>query len=452
MRLMSWHGPKLAGPWELLVILVTLVMGVAIPLHCALEGDIKSEWHTLNLLMTLVLVLDVGFRLRYHVFSAQVREDIHRGITHRSRYVLICCDILAAIPFTLLPFGFPIWVPLLRLIKFIRVQAIISSWKRRIALSPGLIRMANFIFWMILTAHWVACGWIALRDLDVEDTREPSHRYVEALYWTITTLTTVGYGDVDLTQGDFEEELSEQQHADRLMRMRIYTMLVMIVGVAGYGFVIGNVASLLANVDVARAQFVEKIERTDAFLRYRSVPADVRERVKSYYQHLWDTHFAGDEEMFNDVIDSLRVEVLLHLNRPLIEKVPFFREAKTTFLRDVVQLLKPCVFLPGDYVFKHGEAGHSMFFLSRGEVEVLTKEGNRLAVLQEGAYFGEIALLTDCTRNASIRALDYCNAYELDREAVLKMTEQYPEFARHLAEEAEKRLGDSTGSEPKPEE
>ena len=399
-------GRRFLRVWEVLVVGTTVALGVELPgqLSLHLQGD--KAWDTVNVFIALVFLFDVFVQYRR---------------PQQKRAVLIC-DLIAGIPFLILPLGDWIWLPLIQLLKLVRVQVILSRWKRRSGLNPGTLRLANFLFWMLMLSHWVTCGWIALRGEEMEGTAP--ERYIDGLYWCITTLSTVGYGD---RTPDTSVE-------------KIYAMFVMIVGVASYGFVIGNVASFLSNRDIERAQFLEKVDRMDSFLRYRKVPLKVRDRVKSYYQYLWDSRLgSGDQEVLDDLIDSLQTEVLLHINRGLIEKVPFFRKASTDFLRDIVHLLEPCVFLPGDFIFKEGDVGNAMFFLSSGEVEVLSAREERIAVLSEGAYFGEIALLRESHRTASIRALDYCNAYELKGEAVRDLIQRYPEFEQHLCEEALQR-------------
>ncbi len=47
------------------------------------------------------------------------------------------------------------------------------------------------LFWLVIAIHWLSCGWIAIRGIDLGI--DHYSNYVRALYWNITTLTTVGY-------------------------------------------------------------------------------------------------------------------------------------------------------------------------------------------------------------------------------------------------------------------
>ncbi|MBN9693944.1 MAG: AMP-binding protein [Verrucomicrobia bacterium] len=130
--------------------------------------------------------------------------------------------------------------------------------------------------------------------------------------------------------------------------------------------------------------------------------------------------------------ELLKMRAIIH---PLMEKVPFFRSASADFIRDVVPRLEAKTFEAGDTIIRQGDVGDAMYFLTRGQVEVRQDGGESpLAVLREGAYFGEAAILMDVPRLATIRALTEVEVYELKRAAVRSLVQAYPEFAHHLEE------------------
>lgn len=119
--------------------------------------------------------------------------------------------------------------------------------------------------------------------------------------------------------------------------------------------------------------------------------------------------------------------------RPLIEQVPFFGTASAAFIRDVVPHLQAVELPGGECVFREGDAGDAMYFLTRGEV-VIERRGvpGRVAELREGAFFGEVAILRDVPRTATVRAVTDCEVYCLTRDRVAALTAAHPEFRSHL--------------------
>ncbi|MFM8703113.1 MAG: AMP-binding protein [Planctomycetia bacterium] len=117
----------------------------------------------------------------------------------------------------------------------------------------------------------------------------------------------------------------------------------------------------------------------------------------------------------------------------LIEQVPFFKHAGSDFLRDVIPRLDARQFAPGETLVHEGDVGDEMYFLTKGQVEVVRGEtAQRLAILREGSFFGELAILTDAARAATIRALTDVEVYALGREGVLALARAHADFNRYL--------------------
>ena len=147
--------------------------------------------------------------------------------------------------------------------------------------------------------------------------------------------------------------------------------------------------------------------------------------------------------MLEDLPVSLRIEIALHLNRQILRKVPLFENASEGFLRELVLHLEPAVFTPGDTILRRGEIGNRIYFIHRGTVQVLSGDERQVvATLGDGDFFGELALLTRQPRSASIRAVDYCNLYTLEKREFDLVLDKFPEFAEEVRRVAAHRRGD----------
>jgi voltage-gated potassium channel len=380
--------------WQVFVAALATLDALIVPTQLSL-GPPTADFSLFDLFVTLVFLADVGLRMRHG---------------ERSRIWMVL-DVIAAIPFGLVMAnsGFR----LLRLVKSARtVELMAGMWSANLQ-KPTLLRLVFFQFWLVMLTHWFACGWLALRGVNEH---EPAiTNYVRSLYFVVTTLTTVGFGDITA--------------ATNVERM--YVMLMMFVGVGLFGYVIGNVASILMRVDPARAHHEERLERLEAFVRYKSLPPELQKKLIAYYSYIWEQRLGYDESAIVDALpSSLKMEVMLHLKREIIQKVPLFKDASEDFVREIVQQLVPVVYMPGDWVFKAGAAGKSMFFVSRGELDVIAPDGvTILSHLRDGDYFGEIALALQQERTASVRAKTFCDLYRLDQEAFASVVKNHPEVA-----------------------
>ncbi len=82
-------------------------------------------------------------------------------------------------------------------------------------------------------------------------------------------------------------------------------------------------------------------------------------------------------------------------------------------LTDMVHCLTTRTLAPHEIIINHGDDGKEMYFLSHGVVEVLTPDGTQVAKLRSGSFFGEVALLKDVTRNATIKAVTFSDVFVL---------------------------------------
>ena len=84
-----------------------------------------------------------------------------------------------------------------------------------------------------------------------------------------------------------------------------------------------------------------------------------------------------------------------------------------------------CISL-GDIIIKEGTIGTKMYFIQEGIVDIVMSDGEVATSLSDGSYFGEICLLTNARRVASVRAETYCNVFSLSVDHFNAVLEQYP--------------------------
>lgn len=151
--------------------------------------------------------------------------------------------------------------------------------------------------------------------------------------------------------------------------------------------------------------------------------------------------------------------------RSLVASVPFFANADPAFVSDVVTKLIYEVFQPGkshhilsinftqhffyglldvlldpgDIIIKEGTIGTKMYFIQEGIVDIVMGNGDVATSLSDGSYFGEICLLTNARRVASVRAETYCNLFSLSVDHFNTVLDQYPLMRRTLESVAAER-------------
>ncbi|KZS01555.1 putative cAMP-dependent protein kinase type I regulatory subunit, partial [Daphnia magna] len=87
----------------------------------------------------------------------------------------------------------------------------------------------------------------------------------------------------------------------------------------------------------------------------------------------------------------------------------------------------------GTSIIREGDAGDKFYLIRQGEVRVFRgEEGKEVAILKEGDFFGEMALLTGQPRNASVEAVTDTVLYELSQEQFRKAIAQQASFESEI--------------------
>ena len=337
-------------------------------------------------------------------------------------------DLLAAAPINLICAIFAIshisWI--IGLIKLIRIIKIVNIIKRfgDLAVLPSVYKVQFATICFIVAINWIATGWMLIYPRPELD---PYSFYNISLYWAVTTLTTIGYGDITPST-NFG---------------RIYTMLVMILGVGVYGIVIGNISRMLAMADRHKEQSKEKLQDLNLFMRHYNVSDQLRYAVFSYYNYILTRRLTdNDSKIISDLPQALQLELKIYMNVKLVGSVPSFQQCTNICLKEIAASLDQMYFSPGEEIMRKGDVGNEMYIIGHGNVDVYATDENIVSTLQDGQCFGESALLHECKRNSTVRAQTYCDIYKLDKKDFLNIIKRHPDLMKNMKQALYKRSSD----------
>ncbi|KAJ3256271.1 hypothetical protein HK103_005634 [Boothiomyces macroporosus] len=147
-----------------------------------------------------------------------------------------------------------------------------------------------------------------------------------------------------------------------------------------------------------------------------------------------------DDPKLGEIIHSVADNRIMENKvRKLVSEVPLFHGASKNALSKIVKLLKLERYYHGTMIVKKDDIGNGMYFIAFGTLDVV-KDDKVVAVLQSGQYFGEIDLLTDCVRTASVIASGTCELYYLSKENFKEAVEEFPQIREVLEQMAQERI------------
>ena len=124
----------------------------------------------------------------------------------------------------------------------------------------------------------------------------------------------------------------------------------------------------------------------------------------------------------------------------LVAKVPIFSELDSGAISEIARLLVIKRFSKNQVILKKGDVGDSMYFILDGEVKVHLSDKNKSVVLKQGNFFGEIALLKDVKRTATVKALKRCEMLELTKYDLRRLIQSRPDVIKSIEKVAQVRL------------
>ncbi|XP_008290623.1 potassium voltage-gated channel subfamily H member 3, partial [Stegastes partitus] len=188
--------------------------------------------------------------------------------------------------------------------------------------------------------------------------------YVTSLYFALSSLTSVGFGNVSANT-DSE---------------KIFSICTMLIGALMHAVVFGNVTAIIQRMYSRRSLYHTRTKDLKDFIRVHRLPKALEQRMMECFQTTWSVNNGIDvSELLKDFPDELRADIAMHLNKELLQ-LPLFESASRGCLRSLSLSIKTSFCAPGEFLIRQGDALQAIYFVCSGSMEVL-KDNTVLAIL-----------------------------------------------------------------------
>ncbi|MBD2504454.1 cyclic nucleotide-binding domain-containing protein [Anabaena azotica] len=117
-----------------------------------------------------------------------------------------------------------------------------------------------------------------------------------------------------------------------------------------------------------------------------------------------------------------------------VRRVPIFKELRDDFIVRLTSVMHELHFPANHTIFRQGEEGRSLYIIVSGRVRVHIGD-KQLAEVDQGKYFGEMAVFDTQPRSASVTTIEPCEFLELTQEQLYDAIEETPEIAVNIIRE-----------------
>lgn len=395
--------------WDVWVGFLILYSVVVIPWRIAYEQRAEGG----VLVFEIVQDICFGIDMLLSLVTAYVQEDVlvtsNSKIASRYLRTWFFPDLVSTIPIDrMIASGGDIRslkliraVRLFRLLKLMRILRLgrkLRSAEISQYLNPASVRLIKLMCKILFVAHLISCVWFLVNDCSIDGGDDDwlhcggasqGSKYLASFYWTITTLMSVGYGDI-----------SADTNAERM-----YALVTEVIGATAFGFIIAMVTVIVETMDPQATAKAEKMDEIREYMAERQLPKELQRKIRRHFDYQYSSLSVFKEvPILQDLPHSLRIKLAYETHKETIRTLHIFSSLDVLTITEVVHRLKPMSTVAGEIIMRANDVLEECFFVAKGNVEGSISgkaaEGNVLvAVFRTGSEF-ELAGLVGASRCA----------------------------------------------------
>ncbi|XP_076223491.1 potassium voltage-gated channel protein ether a go-go isoform X7 [Nomia melanderi] len=445
--------------WDWIILCLTFYTAIMVPYNVAFKNKTSEDVSLLVVDSIVDVIFFIDIVLNFHTtFVGPGGEVVSDPKVIRMNYLKswFVIDLLSCLPYDVFNAfdhdedGIGSLFSALKVVRLLRLGRVVRKLDRY--LEYGAAMLILLLCFYMLVAHWLACVWYSIGRSDADNGVQyswlwklanvtqspysylwtntstapelvagPSRRtmYVTALYFTMTCMTSVGFGNV-AAETDNE---------------KIFTICMMIIAALLYATIFGHVTTIIQQMTSATAKYHDMLNNVREFMKLHEVPKALSERVMDYVVSTWAmTKGLDTDKVLNYCPKDMKADICVHLNRKVFNEHPAFRLASDGCLRALAMHFTMSHSAPGDLLYHTGESIDSLCFIVTGSLEVI-QDDEVVAILGKGDVFGDSFWTNPSVGQsaANVRALTYCDLHTIKRDRLLEVLDFYQAFANSFA-------------------
>ncbi|KAL5207740.1 hypothetical protein ABZP36_032175 [Zizania latifolia] len=429
--IISPYDPRYRS-WELFLIFLVIYSAWICPFELAFLRDFPFKLLLVENIVNSFFAIDIVLTF----FVAYVDSKTHLFVDDRKRIAVrylstwFIFDVCSTAPFQPIILLFTHkgndltfnTLNLLRLWRLHRVSSLFARLEKDIRFNYFWTRCSKLISVTLFAVHCAGCFnyMIADRYLNPEKTwigavmptfRSESlwTRYVTALYWSITTLTTTGYGDL---------------HAENPTEM-LFDIFYMMFNLGLTAYLIGNMTNLVVHGTSRTRKFV-----TLEFAARNQLPENIKQQVLSHFSLQFKTEGLNQQFMLDGLPKGILSSIAYSLFFPIIRRAYLFNGISDNFIDELVMEVKAEYYPPKEDIILQNEGAADVYIVVSGEVNIIaTNHGDEQVYekVAEGEMFGEVGVLCNIPQPFTCRTAELSQLLRISKTRLREIIGEHME-------------------------
>ncbi|CAH2077212.1 unnamed protein product [Thlaspi arvense] len=419
--------------WDWFLVLLVLYTAWASPFEFGYLQTPKAPLSILDNIVNGFFAVDIilTFFVAFLDKSTYLLVDDPKRIAWRYTFTWLLFDVVSTVPYELIASllhktmqGYGIF-SMLRLWRLRRVSKCFSRLEKDRNYNYFWVRCTKLLLVALFVVHCGACFLYSIASHYYDPDRtfmalaEPNWthttllvRYVTAMYWSITTFSTTGYGDI---------------HGNN-SRERAFILFYMIFNLGLLAYIIGNMTNLVVHVTSRTRQFRDTIQGASAFAHRNKLPVRLQEQMVAHLSLRYRTDSEGlqQQEIIDSLPKAIRSSISHHLFYEVVDKIYLFNGISNDLLFQLVSEMKAEYFPPKEDVLLRNEAPTDFYIMVTGAVDIIACVNGVDQVVgeaQTGHIFGEVGVLCYRPQMFTVRTKRLSQLLRLNRTSFLNLVQ-----------------------------
>ena len=436
--------------WDIILMLFILHDLIVIPFNVSFPVFLEGEHFTnvFDNVETFFFLFDIALNFRTAFYKDGNLTMDFKSISRNYLKGWFWIDLVSSFPFiwiaqlisatstnSIASFKATKLLRVVRVFKFTKVLRVIRIIKLKQILSKiedlmyfhtvinailSLVRLSIFIFFL---AHWCACFWYLLGASSTEDnwlgksgleSASFKDQYITSLYFSITTMLTVGYGDI----------------TPRNINERLFTIFMMLMGGGVFGYVMNSIATIAQSIEGEKTKMRRQMYIMSRFMQRRGLTKAVQSKVKKYMELIHENEDGinkEEAEILDQLSGNLREEIFKQINGKFLNQAKIFSDNFHSKLLSALSLiLEEKTFYPQEVIFGPGSTDYAVYFVSKGTTGLFYEHFDHpIEVHKRGDYFGEVSFFGGHPEPVIARSVNFSHIIYLKRNDFMVMSEKY---------------------------